>query len=180
MSLVVRGKDATSGLPRFAQSGEALVDESGDAIGSSSSQQYLQGSFNDVSGTVSGDIGYPSFAGDFETYYEMSSASASGRIDVGFAGRLGDNQSTISSIKIPLIGSAGAQYQLKVYVDGQGSSAVYDSGLTSAPTSRSLLSLTSGDLSNQPTGEGRYHVVVEATLDASETLDVGRPFVKVT
>ena len=181
MTLIVRGKDATSGLPRSAQGGEALVDESGAVLGASSTQQYLNGSFNNVSGTVSGDIGYPSFAGDFETYYEMSSSSAAGRIDVGFAGRIGDNQSTLSSIKIPLIGASGAQYQIKVFVEGSGDTNVYSaSALTSAPTSRTLISLTDSDLSAQPTGEGRYHIVVEATLDAAETLDVGRPFMKVT
>lgn len=181
MTLIVRGKDATSGLPRFAQSGEALADEDGAIIGSPQSLYLPHGGFNVVSGTVSGDIGYPSFAGDFETYYEMSSDSASGRIDVAFSGRLGDGQSTISSIKIPLVGSVGAQYQIKVFVEGSGSTNVYtSSALTAAPTSRSLISLTNSDLSAQPTGEGRYHVVVEATLDASETLDVGRPFVKVT
>ena len=63
--------------------------------------------------------------------------------------------------------------------EGQGASQVYTgSVLTAAPGVRTVVSIADVDLTNQPTGEGRFHVVVEATLDNTETLRVGRPFVR--
>jgi hypothetical protein len=143
------------------------------------SEVYLEGpNFKPVSPSgVNGDLdGDLLLASDFESYALMNSTVAAGRIDAQYSGRLATNQTSITSLKIPIKGSAGAQYQVKVYVEGQGATPVYDSTLTAAPTSRTLLALTGGNLSNQPSGEKRYHVVVEATLDDTETLSIGRPF----
>jgi hypothetical protein len=147
----------------------------------SPTQQFIQiHDFKEVSGTVYGDLLSPDFAGDFETWAEMSSDSAVGRIDVAYQGRLRSDQTTISEIQIAIKGSVtGSQYQVKVYVDGQGSSQVYSlSALESAETSRTKTLITSSELNYQPTGDGRYFIVVEATLDTGELLYVGRPFVK--
>lgn len=142
-------------------------------------QDYLEAPvFNQVSGTTSSDLEYPTFSGDFETWAFMTSTTAVARIDVGFSGRLTDGQTSLAEIKVPIKGNAGAQYNLKVYAEGSGATPVYTSGLTAAPTSRTVLTLLSGALSAQPTGEKRYHVVVEATLDNTEELRVGMPFVK--
>lgn len=140
-------------------------------------ETYLDGpSFDPISGTVTADLEYPSFAGDFELYALMSSTTAAARIDVLYSGRLYSYQGTIEEITLALVGNAGAQYQVKVYVEGSGASQVYTpSALTAAPLTRTVITISAGDLSAQPTGEGRYFVVVEATLDAGEELRVGRP-----
>jgi hypothetical protein len=133
---------------------------------------------NPVSGIPDGDLEAADLAGDFENWVKLEGNAAADRIDVSFQGQFGLTQSQITSIKVPIKGTAGSQYQLKVYAEGSGASAVYDSTLLVAPVSRTVLALDDTDLSAQPTGEGRYHVVVEATLDAAEILRVGRPLVK--
>ena len=141
-------------------------------------ETYLDGpSFNPVSGVTASDLEHPDFAGDFELYAVMTSASAAARIDVLYSGRLASFQSQITQITFALVGNlAAAQYQVKVYVEGSGATQVYTpSALTAAPVTRTVITINSGDLSAQPTGEKRFFVVVEATLDAGEELRVGRP-----
>jgi len=142
------------------------------------SEQYLHGpNFKVITGSgVNGDLDDDLALGtDFESWALMTSTVAAGRVDAQFSGRLAVNQTTISSLKIPVKGTG--EYQIKVFVEGSGASNVYtSSALTAAPGARTLISLTDADLSSQPSGERRYHVVVEATLDASEVLRVGRPF----
>lgn len=136
--------------------------------------------FKEVSGTVYGDLLSPDFAGDFETWTKMWSDSASGRIDVAFQGRLRADQTTLSEFQIAIKGNlAAAQYQVKLYVDGSGATQkLTPSALTAAPTVWTKLTFSSGDFAAQPTGDGRYFIVVEATLDTGEILYVGRPYVK--
>lgn len=143
------------------------------------SQFYLTSSFiNVVSGSVTGVQEGVALGGDFELYTLMSSSSAGARINVEWAGRLATNQTRIVSLAVPIRGSAGSQYQLKVYADTFGATPVYDSGLLPAPVSRTLVTILEGDLSSQPAGEKRYHVVIEATLDNTETLRVGNVFAR--
>ena len=123
------------------------------------------------------------FAGDFELWSFMASTTAAGRVDVEFSGRLRSTQTEITSIIIPIKGQNGGptpQYQVKVYVEGSGASNVYTGSALLAETTgtRILVSLTDADLSAQPTGERRFFVVVEATLDSGEELRVGTPFVR--
>jgi len=123
------------------------------------------------------------FATDFELWSKMDSTVASGRVDVEWQGRLRGVQTKIASIVIPVKGQSGGptpQYQIKVYVEGSGASNVYTgSALTPETTGvRSIVTLTDSDLSAQPTGEKRFFVVVEASLDAGEELRVGTPFVR--
>ena len=113
----------------------------------------------------------------------MASTTAAGRVDVEFSGRLRSTQTEITSIIIPIKGQNGGptpQYQVKVYVEGSGASNVYTGSALLAETTgtRILVSLTDADLSAQPTGERRFFVVVEATLDSGEELRVGTPFVR--
>jgi hypothetical protein len=119
---------------------------------------------------------------DFEIWNKMDSTVAAGRVDVEFQGRLRPTQSEITSIIIPIRGQSGGptpQYQVKVYVEGMAGTPVYTGPLTAETTGlRSLISLTDGDLTSQPTGEKRYFICVEATLDAGEELRVGNPFVR--
>jgi hypothetical protein len=144
-------------------------------------EHYLYGyNFRDVSGSTTGTQEDADFAVEFENWLRMTGTGGAGsRINIEFQGRLMTAQSKLSQIKIPLMGNTGAQYQIKVYVDGQGASNQYGaSALTAAPTSRTLITLTDADLSNDPSGEKRYFIVVEATLDVGEWLRVGYPFVK--
>jgi hypothetical protein len=131
-----------------------------------------------VSGTPDGDLETPDLAGDFENWIKLEGNAGGDRIDVSFQGQFGLTQTEITSIKVPIKGTAGSQYQLKVFSEGSGATPVYDSTLLVAPVSRTVLTLDDTDIGTQPTGEGRYHVVVEATLDAAEILRVGRPLVK--
>jgi hypothetical protein len=128
---------------------------------------------------VTVDTQVPDLAGDFEIYDSFTSTVASGRADAYYQGQLDESQARILEIKVPVKGTgATPQYQLKVFAEGSGATPVYDGGLIAAPGTRTVLTIAVGSLSAQPTGEGRYHVLVEAHLDAGETLFVGRPFVK--
>jgi hypothetical protein len=125
------------------------------------------------------DTQVPDLAGDFEIYDRFVSTTSGGRADVFWQGQLQESQTRIEEVKIPIKGSGTSpQYQLKIYAEGSGATPVYDSTLTAAPGSRTVLTISAGSLSAQPTGEGRYHVLVEGYLDSGETLYVGRPFVK--
>jgi hypothetical protein len=100
-------------------------------------------------------------------------------VDVAFQGRLDVLQNLLSRIKISIRGTgASPQYQLKIYAEGSGAVAVYDSGLLAAPGTLTETLLTDLDLSSQPTGDKRYHVVVEVTIDSGETVEITRPFVR--
>lgn len=156
--------------------GEVLA--AGSSVLSVSELPLAQHDFKFVSGLPDADLEAPDFAGDFENWLLMVGNAGGDRVDVSFQGQFGLTQSQLTSIKVPIKGSAGSQYQLKVFAEGSGASPVYDSTLLVAPTVRTVLALDDTDLSAQPTGEGRYHIVVEATLDAAEELRVGRPLVK--
>jgi len=123
------------------------------------------------------------FATDFELWSKMDSTVAAGRVDVEWQGRLRGVQSKIASIVVPVKGQSGGptpQYQIKVYVEGSGATNVFIGSVLTPETTgvRSTVTLTDADLSAQPTGEGRFFVVVEASLDAGEELRVGTPFVR--
>lgn len=119
---------------------------------------------------------------DFEIWSVAASTVAAGRADFEWQGRLRPTQSTIKSITIPIKGQSGGptpQYQIKVYVEGMGNTPVFTGPLTAETTGlRSVITITEGDLTDQPTGEKRFFVVVEATLDNGEELRVGNPFVR--
>ena len=135
-----------------------------------------------VSGTVTGELEAPDYATDFELWTLLASTSAVARIDAEWHGKLRTSQTKITSISIPVKGQNGGptpQYQVKVYVEGSGATPIYTGVLTPETTGvRSLITLSEGDLGAQPTGEKRYFVVVEATLDSGEELRVGSPFVR--
>lgn len=133
-----------------------------------------------VSG-VSADTESADWAGDFEIWHKIESSVAAGRANVEWQGRLRGSQTKVASIDIPVKGQNGGptpEYQIKVYAEGTVG-AVYTGPLVAETTGvRTLVSLTDGDLSAQPTGARRFSIVVEATLDAGEILRVGAPFVR--
>jgi microcystin-dependent protein len=135
------------------------------------------GIFDNVSGTVSGDTDAPTLTGDFQAWDTLTSTTPAGEIHVSYEGRITAEQTEITSIDVPIKGTG--DYALKVYVEGaMTANPVYDSGIQSAPTNRTVLTITDLDLPEQPTGEGRYFVVVEAFVDAGENVRVGLPYVR--
>lgn len=130
-----------------------------------------------ISGTTLAVDTYPTFGGNFDELYAMSSTSAAARMDAAFAGRLGSFQTQIASIRVNIVGTgASPQYHLQVYAEGTG--LVYDSGLQPAPGVLTELVVLAAGLSAQPTGSKRFHVVVQAFIDAAESVSVSAPFVR--
>lgn len=142
-------------------------------------QRYLPlGIYGIVSETgITCDSQVPSLGGDFEIYDRFTATEDSRRADVFYQGSLEASEKKITEIKLPIKGSStNAQYRVYVYAEGSGASAVYDSTLSAAAVTRTVLTITS--FSAQPTGEKRYHIKVEAHLDTGEVLYVGRPRVR--
>jgi hypothetical protein len=149
--------------------------------GSAVDEKYLTlGIFNSISETGTyGDTAYPDFAGDFSALDRLVSEVASGQIHVAYSGRLGPGQTQISYVRIFIKGvGTSPQYRLRVYVEGSGATPAYTTGYLSAPGTLTETLLTNLDISPQPTGSKRYHVVVEAYLDVDEEVHVSRPFVR--
>jgi len=150
--------------------------------GSGNAEGYLeQFVFGNDVGTILADTIYPIFGGDFEALHSMSSSSAAGRVDAAFQGKVPDGFTTIEQIGLNLYGTGGSpEYVLKVFVEGQGASAVYDptaGAPIAAPGAIAAITLSSGSLTSQPTGEARFFVVVEAYIDAGEAILTSRPYV---
>lgn len=118
---------------------------------------------------------------DFQVWDVFTSEVASGRVNAYYEGRLETGQTQISNIKIPVKrGATGsAQYWIKVYTEANGDTDQWSTnpGLSTPGTSRSLVTVTGTDLTNQPASEKRYIVKVEAYVDDGEVLYIGRPFV---
>lgn len=153
------------------------------AVSTEIDEHYLSDPFyRVVSGSVTGVLEAPDYASDFELWTLLASTSAAARIDAEWHGKLRPTQTDIKSISIPIKGQNGGptpEYQIKVYAEGSGATPVYTGPLTAETTGvRSVITITDGDLSAQPTGEKRFFVVVEATLDNTEELRVGSPFVR--
>lgn len=142
---------------------------------------YLEeGQLKIVSGSPTGTQEDPSFSGDFETWVLMTGTGSGDRIDVQYQGRLMSSQTQITKIEIPVKGTG--EYQIKVFTEDNGATNQYAaSALTAAPGTRTLITILAAGLTNQPSlsglDEGRFHVVVEATLDNAEVLRVGRPYI---
>jgi hypothetical protein len=131
---------------------------------------------------ITAAVDYPSFAGDFEVLYSMASTSASGRVDVDFQGRIPDGFSKIDEINIKIKGSgASPEYLLRIYTEGNGATPSYDPTAGTPITANPAITtsvVTSAVISPHPVGSRVFHVVVEAHIDASETVFVSRPFVR--
>ena len=148
--------------------------------------QYLKAppTFENASGTVNTTYDDTNFT-DFEKWVLIESSSASGRLDAVYRGRLGVSHSEISEIKIFVkAGASGTpQFDVQIYVEGQGSSNQYTGTYSSqgnVPGSGSATEITisSSDLSNQPSSSKRYFIFVRAYLDSGESMYVAPPFVK--
>jgi hypothetical protein len=139
------------------------------------------GVFAAGSGDIDADTDAPSFSGDFQAWDHFTAVTGAGEAAVYYEGRLAPTETEITEIQIPIKGSG--QFRLKVWVEGATGigNIAYESGLVVAPTLRTVYSLSSGtELIDQPVGEGRYFVIVEAVLDSTEELYAGRPFVNHT
>jgi hypothetical protein len=120
----------------------------------------------------------PDFGGDFEKWFKISSTVASGVMHIEFEGRLASFQTALSSVKVPIKGTVTGSYKLKIYTEAGAGTAAYDSGAQNPTVSRDELTVLQGSITPQPGTGGRYFVVVEATLNNTEELYVGRPFVR--
>lgn len=134
--------------------------------------------FQNQSGSIGGDYyGLDMLIGggsDEEAYFKISSTAASGVLQAVFAGRFGPSQTAIKKVKVPLKGAgASPYYRWRLYCSGYGSTAQYDSGSQAAPGSLTTLEINDTQISNQPDSNGKFWVVVEAQLDASEDLYLG-------
>lgn len=143
-------------------------------------QKYLEfGVYKIVS--VSGVYAdtYEDLSTDFTVWDRVTSTVSSGRADIIYEGRLSATQTSLTSIKIPVKnGSIGtAQYRIFVYTEPNGLVDQYPAnpGVQNAPGARTVTTIPT--VSTDPTGEKRFYIVVEAYVDAGETLYVGRPFV---
>ena len=144
-------------------------------------EDYLeQPTFGNQVGLVSADMSYPIFGTNFDALVTMASTSLGGRVDCAFHGRLSSAQTTVAQVRINLLGTgASSQYRLKIYAEGSAGVPVYDSGLTAAPGALTEIVVIAGMWTGaQPITQKRYHVVVEAYIDAGETLLCSMPFVR--
>lgn len=131
--------------------------------------------------TVSGSIGYPTFgigANDFATLYSLASVSSgTGEIDVAFSGRLASFQTTVYSVTIGALLSAGSpSMTLKIYFEGQAS-PVHTQVIT--PTGTYTEYTVNTNSFTQPTGKKRFIVVAEGHFTAVSSFGVSAPFVRV-
>ena len=136
-----------------------------------------------LAGTVFADWQYPDYSTDFTQFWRMRSTAAGGVVHTAFAGRLATGQTQIDQIAMFVKGvdTGTVQYQVKVYAEGSGGTPVYTSVAATPPASITQIAITSTSLSAQPTGSGRYFVVVEATaMENTEEVLVSKPFVRVS
>jgi len=135
--------------------------------------------FDPISGLITTDVDFPAFGSTFDTFASMVSASAAGRVDCSFNGRLSGPQTSVAQLKINIFGAgASPQYRIAIYAEGSGGVPVFDSGLLAAPGAPAETIVLAGALSAQPVGQKRYAVVVEAHIDAGEELRCSFPFVR--
>lgn len=136
--------------------------------------------FSLISGDVDADTDPPDINGDFQAWDFVTSLVGTSEVHIFYEGRLAPTETAITEIQIPIKGTG--QFKLRLYVEGATSVHLsYDSGTLSAPASRTVYMLTNGtDFTDQPVGEGRYFVVIETTVDVTETVYAGRPFVNHT
>jgi hypothetical protein len=138
--------------------------------------------FRVVTGTPSTNVDAPTFSGFDETLAYVAASGASGeRADISWQGRIDTDQNEIVSIKVGIRGSGTTPtYRLKVYVESAGPAwtTAYDSGSLAAPVTLTETTVLAADLSAQPSGSKRYHVVVECSVDITERVNVTFPYVK--
>jgi len=129
---------------------------------------------------VNADLAYPAFGSSFDMYAKMDSTVAVGRVDVAFPGRLTPAQTQVGQIRVNLLGvGASPEHRIKVYAEGSGAVPVYDSLQVPTALVPTEVIITAGMFTGpQPIGLKRYHVVVEAFIDAGEEVHVSMPFVR--
>jgi hypothetical protein len=141
-------------------------------------EEYLnQGTFgNAVGAGVNGDTDYVDLV-DFETYDRTEATAGAGSIDIAYQGRLGSLTTSIKRISFFVKGTGTASYTLEVHVEGTG--LVHTTGPVAPPAGASEIIRTDLDLSAQPTGSGRFFVIIKVVFSgAAEEVLVSRPFVR--
>jgi len=185
-NLNLLGKVLPSGEVRPLTSTDVGTDDLGNVVaaGGLVDQHYLVNhDYRPVVGSPSAGQKSADLAGDFETYHRVDGLFAGDKLNVEFQGRLKTTQTKLTSIKIP-IGPGTGQYQIKLYTEPNGAVSQVSAitfPLTAAPGVRTVDEIVEVDIAIQPSlagpNEGRFFVVVEATVDAGEIVRVGRPYV---
>lgn len=149
------------------------------------SQLYLgQGIFGEASNPslVRGDTDYPDFSGNFDTFDKLEAFALDQTLDIAYPGRLEDTQTALVEMTINIIGDDAGftnppRFRLMIYCEGAiTANPVYDSGMMDAPDT--LTEYIVDTVTEQPTGQKRYHVVVSTELDTNQFVMCSRPFVK--
>lgn len=145
---------------------------------------YLErGVFGDLSDDelIRADTAFPDLTDDFESYDFIESFDDDQSASVAYQGRLPDGL-ILSGVRLNIKGDDASltsppRYRLRVYMEGAASAnPVFDSGELDAPDGISELVIDASTL-EQPTGQGRYFITVQALLDTDQILFVSRPFV---
>jgi len=144
-------------------------------------EEYLnQGSFGTPVGAgVNGNTNYVDLT-DFETFDKMEATVGAGSLAIAYMGRLGALTSTIKRISFFVKGTGTATYAVEVHVEGTvGDALTAPIGPVAPPVGSTEGIITDIDLSAQPTGSGRFVIIVKATFSgAAEEVLVSRPFVR--
>jgi hypothetical protein len=117
---------------------------------------------------------------DFEEWHSASSSADGGQVEAVFMGRLCGGCTTVKQLDIAIKGGGTTpQFQFLLYTEGSGAVNQYTgtySTAQAAPGSRTLISIVASEITNQPTGEGRYILVVRSFVDTGEIVYCGTPF----
>lgn len=176
------GAPSVAGVNLLRFPNGSLTDQGGGQVDvdfATAVERYLNpGDGVEISGTITFDTIQPDVGGDFELYEQIKGHAAASRGDLAFQGKLAPGQTTIAQIDIAFKGiGASPQHRLQVFVEGTGG-PVHDSGLVATPGARAVTTVLAGALSAQPTGEKRYVIRVQATVDNLEQVLASRPYVK--
>jgi hypothetical protein len=144
-------------------------------------EEYLnQGAFGSPVGAgVNGDTDHVDLT-DFETFDRMEATIGAGSLDVSYMGRLGALTTSIKQISFFVKGTGTATYAMEVHVEGTvGDVLTVPLGPVAPPIGSTEVVRTDLDLSAQPTGSGRFVVIIKTVFSgAAEEVLVSRPFVR--
>jgi len=135
-----------------------------------------------LAGSVFADWEFPSFAGDFDQFWKMSSVGVAGVVHTAFLGRLSSTQTEIQEISVFVKGvdTGTVQYALNIYVEGNGATPAFTQVASTPLVASTQVAITGTAIVPQPTGSKRFFLVVEATaMETGEEVSISKPFVKV-
>lgn len=145
-------------------------------VGGQSDEYLYAHDFENVVGATTDSQIPPDEGGDFETYLQVLGNGAAQETRITFQGHVKPGQTGISQILLPIKGTG--DFEINVFVEGTVGNVYSGAVVGAAPGVRTVVTIASGSLTAQPTGEGRYLIAVRALVDAAEYIQVGRPYVR--